>query len=130
MVVLAPTGIAAINAGYRPFIRSSSFLFRLTFRQQPSEAANRNAISSANSSETSSEASTCWSSMKNQYGAQRFARRHRRCSPVPEAPDLPFGGVQLLMIGDLQQLTVQQEQLLKSPSSLQQCAESRWAILP
>ena len=68
MVVLAPTGIAAINAGGMT-IHSSSFLFRHIFRVQPSEVANRNAISSANSSETSSEASTCWSSMKSVWYA-------------------------------------------------------------
>lgn len=69
MVVLAPTGIAAINAGGMTIHSFFQLPFRHIFRVQPSEVANRNAISSANSSETSSEASTCWSSMKSVWYA-------------------------------------------------------------
>ena len=59
MVVLAPTGIAAINAGGMT-IHSSSFHSRLTFRVQLSVGANRNALSSVNSSVISSAVLTCW----------------------------------------------------------------------
>ena len=60
MVVLARTGIAAINAGGMTIHSFFQLPFSPYVPGTTLAAANRNAISSASSSAISSEASTCW----------------------------------------------------------------------
>ena len=118
MVVLAPTGIAAINAGgmtihsffqlpFSPYIPGTTFGSGEQKRYQFSKL-KRNIIRSIDLL-VIDEISMVRSDLLDAIDSvlRQYRKRH----------DLPFGGVQLLMIGDLQQLapvvTVQEEQLLK-----------------
>jgi hypothetical protein len=118
MVVLAPTGIAAINAGgmtihsffqlpFSPYIPSTTFGSGEQKRYQFSKL-KRNIIRSIDLL-VIDEISMVRSDLLDAIDSvlRQYRKRH----------DLPFGGVQLLMIGDLQQLapvvTAQEEQLLK-----------------
>ncbi|MBR2101842.1 MAG: AAA family ATPase [Prevotella sp.] len=101
MVVVAPTGVAAINAGgmtihsffqlpLSPYIPSASFKARNDFSKE-----KRNIMRTLDLlviDEISMVRSDLLDAVDN------VLRRFRN-------PRLPFGGVQLLMIGDLQQLT-------------------------
>ena len=118
MVVLAPTGIAAINAGgmtihsffqltFSPYIPGTTFGSGEQKRYQFSKL-KRNIIRSIDLL-VIDEISMVRSDLLDAIDSvlRQYRKRH----------DLPFGGVQLLMIGDLQQLapvvTAQEEQLLK-----------------
>jgi SOS-response transcriptional repressor LexA len=118
MVVLAPTGIAAINAGgmtihsffqlpFSPYIPGTTFGSGEQKRYQFSKL-KRNIIRSVDLL-VIDEISMVRSDLLDAIDSvlRQYRKRH----------DLPFGGVQLLMIGDLQQLapvvTAQEEQLLK-----------------
>ena len=118
MVVLAPTGIAAINAGgmtihsffqlpFSPYIPGTIFGSGEQKRYQFSKL-KRNIIRSIDLL-VIDEISMVRSDLLDAIDSvlRQYRKRH----------DLPFGGVQLLMIGDLQQLapvvTAQEEQLLK-----------------
>ena len=118
MVVLAPTGIAAINAGgmtihsffqlpFSPYIPGITFGSGEQKRYQFSKL-KRNIIRSIDLL-VIDEISMVRSDLLDAIDSvlRQYRKRH----------DLPFGGVQLLMIGDLQQLapvvTAQEEQLLK-----------------
>ena len=112
MVVVAPTGVAAINAGgvtihsffqlpLSPYVPNTSYKSKYDFSQE-----KRNIINTLDLlviDEISMVRSDLLDAIDNVL--RRF-RQH----------DLPFGGVQLLMIGDLQQLapvvTEQDAQLL------------------
>ena len=114
MVVVAPTGVAAINAGgvtihsffqlpLSPYVPNTSYKSKYDFSQE-----KRNIINTLDLlviDEISMVRSDLLDAIDNVL--RRF-RQH----------DLPFGGVQLLMIGDLQQLapvvTEQDAQLLNS----------------
>ena len=118
MVVLAPTGIAAINARgmtihsffqlpFSPYIPGTTFGSGEQKRYQFSKL-KRNIIRSIDLL-VIDEISMVRSDLLDAIDSvlRQYRKRH----------DLPFGGVQLLMIGDLQQLapvvTAQEEQLLK-----------------
>lgn len=118
MVVLAPTGIAAINAGgmtihsffqlpFSPYIPGITFGSGEQKRYQFSKL-KRNIIRSIDLL-VIDEISMVRSDLLDAIDSvlRQYRKRH----------DLPFGGVQLLMIGDLQQLapvvTAQEEHLLK-----------------
>lgn len=117
MVVLAPTGIAAINAGgmtihsffqlpFSPYIPGTTFGGGEQKRFQFSKL-KRNIIRSIDLL-VIDEISMVRSDLLDAIDSvlRQYRKRH----------DLPFGGVQLLMIGDLHQLapvvTSQEEQLL------------------
>lgn len=112
MIVVAPTGVAAINAGgvtihsffqlpFSPFIPGVSFRDRYDFSK-----AKRRIIASLDMI-VIDEISMVRADLLD--AVDSVLRRFRD-------PTQPFGGVQLLMIGDLQQLTPvvkpQEEQLL------------------
>ncbi len=118
MIVLAPTGIAAINAGgmtihsffqlpFSPYVPGTTFGSGEQKRYQFSKL-KRNIIRSIDLL-VIDEISMVRSDLLDAIDSvlRQYRKRH----------DLPFGGVQLLMIGDLQQLapvvTAQEEQLLK-----------------
>ena len=120
MIVLAPTGIAAINAGgvtihsffqvpFAPYVPESSFSAdgKATYRFRYGKE-KINIIRSIDLL-VIDEISMVRSDLLDAIDSvlRQYRKRH----------DLPFGGVQLLMIGDLQQLapvvTAQEEQLLK-----------------
>ena len=117
MIVLAPTGIAAINAGgmtihsffqlpFSPYIPGTTFGSGEQKRYQFSKL-KRNIIRSIDLL-VIDEISMVRSDLLDAIDSvlRQYRKRH----------DLPFGGVQLLMIGDLQQLapvvTPQEEHLL------------------
>lgn len=117
MIVLAPTGIAAINAGgmtihsffqlpFSPYIPGTTFGGGEQKRYQFSKL-KRNIIRSIDLL-VIDEISMVRSDLLDAIDSvlRQYRKRH----------DLPFGGVQLLMIGDLQQLapvvTPQEEHLL------------------
>ena len=117
MIVLAPTGIAAINAGgmtihsffqlpFSPYIPGTTFGSGEQKRYQFSKL-KRNIIRSIDLL-VIDEISMVRSNLLDAIDSvlRQYRKRH----------DLPFGGVQLLMIGDLQQLapvvTPQEEHLL------------------
>ena len=117
MVVLAPTGIAAINAGgmtihsffqlpFSPYVPGTTFGSGEQKRYQFSKL-KRNIIRSIDLL-VIDEISMVRSDLLDAIDSvlRQYRKRH----------DLPFGGVQLLMIGDLQQLapvvTPQEEHLL------------------
>ena len=117
MVVLAPTGIAAINAGgmtihsffqlpFSPYVPGTTFGSGEQKRYQFSKL-KRNIIRSIDLL-VIDEISMVRSDLLDAVDSvlRQYRKRH----------DLPFGGVQLLMIGDLQQLapvvTPQEEHLL------------------
>ena len=117
MVVLAPTGIAAINAGgmtihsffqlpFSPYVPGTTFGSGEQKRYQFSKL-KRNIIRSIDLL-VIDEISMVRSDLLDAIDSvlRQYRKRH----------DLPFGGVQLLMIGDLQQLapvvTPQEERLL------------------
>ena len=117
MIVLAPTGIAAINAGgmtihsffqlpFSPYVPGTTFGSGEQKRYQFSKL-KRNIIRSIDLL-VIDEISMVRSDLLDAVDSvlRQYRKRH----------DLPFGGVQLLMIGDLQQLapvvTPQEEHLL------------------
>lgn len=117
MIVLAPTGIAAINAGgmtihsffqlpFSPYVPGTTFGSGEQKRYQFSKL-KRNIIRSIDLL-VIDEISMVRSDLLDAIDSvlRQYRKRH----------DLPFGGVQLLMIGDLQQLapvvTPQEEHLL------------------
>ena len=117
MIVLAPTGIAAINAGgmtihsffqlpFSPYVPGTTFGSGEQKRYQFSKL-KRNIIRSIDLL-VIDEISMVRSDLLDAVDSvlRQYRKRH----------DLPFGGVQLLMIGDLQQLapvvTPQEERLL------------------
>ena len=117
MIVLAPTGIAAINAGgmtihsffqlpFSPYVPGTTFGSGEQKRYQFSKL-KRNIIRSIDLL-VIDEISMVRSDLLDAIDSvlRQYRKRH----------DLPFGGVQLLMIGDLQQLapvvTSQEEHLL------------------
>lgn len=117
MIVLAPTGIAAINAGgmtihsffqlpFSPYVPGTTFGSGEQKRYQFSKL-KRNIIRSIDLL-VIDEISMVRSDLLDVVDSvlRQYRKRH----------DLPFGGVQLLMIGDLQQLapvvTPQEEHLL------------------
>ena len=117
MIVLAPTGIAAINAGgmtihsffqlpFSPYVPGTTFGGGEQKRYQFSKL-KRNIIRSIDLL-VIDEISMVRSDLLDAIDSvlRQYRKRH----------DLPFGGVQLLMIGDLQQLapvvTPQEEHLL------------------
>lgn len=117
MIVLAPTGIAAINAGgmtihsffqlpFSPYVPGTTFGCGEQKRYQFSKL-KRNIIRSIDLL-VIDEISMVRSDLLDAVDSvlRQYRKRH----------DLPFGGVQLLMIGDLQQLapvvTPQEEHLL------------------
>lgn len=117
MIVLAPTGIAAINAGgmtihsffqlpFSPYVPGTTFGSGDQKRYQFSKL-KRNIIRSIDLL-VIDEISMVRSDLLDAIDSvlRQYRKRH----------DLPFGGVQLLMIGDLQQLapvvTPQEEHLL------------------
>jgi len=104
MIVTAPTGVAAINAGgvtlhsffqlpFGPFVPGSEAYGR---RNQHRFSREKKNIIKSLDLLVIDEISMVRADLLD--GVDGVLRRHRR-------NDLPFGGVQLLMIGDLQQLS-------------------------
>lgn len=73
MIVVAPTGVAAINAGELPFIHFFNCLSDLMFRVEPKKTArvrNGLTINSDGKKSILSGAWICWSSMRSVWSGQ------------------------------------------------------------